>query len=64
MSRPPGEDELLTRIGATIARGEAGDKITGSTYLRFRIVVLKREGGQISRRVGSTPPAGTVRYEF
>ena len=46
------EDELLTRIGATIARGEAGDKIKGSTYLRFRIVVLKREGGQISRRVG------------
>ena len=46
------EGELLTRIAATIARGETGDKITGSTYLRFRIVVLKREGEQISRRVG------------
>ncbi|MDP9130442.1 MAG: hypothetical protein M3N35_08660 [Candidatus Binatota bacterium] len=46
------EGELLTRIAATIARGETGDKVTGSTYLRFRIVVLKREGEQISRRVG------------
>ncbi len=46
------EVELLTRIAATVARGETGDKVTGSTYLRFRIVVLKREDGQISRRVG------------
>lgn len=46
------EDELLTRIAATVARGETGDKVIGSTYLRFRIVVLKREGEQISRRVG------------
>jgi hypothetical protein len=46
------EGELLTRIAATIARGETGDKTTSSTYLRFRIVVLKREGEQISRRVG------------
>ncbi len=46
------EDELLTRIAATVARGETGDKTTGSSYLRFRIVVLKREGEQISRRVG------------
>lgn len=46
------EDELLTRIAAGIARGETGDKITGPTYLIFRIVVLNREGEQISRRVG------------
>ena len=46
------EVELLTRIAATVARGETGDKVTGATYLRFRIVVLKREDEQISRRVG------------
>jgi hypothetical protein len=51
------ESELLTRIAAAIARGETGDQITGSTYLRFRIVVLKREGEQISRRVGFVSPA-------
>ena len=42
------EDELLTRI----ARGELGDKATGPAYLMFRIVVVKRDGEQITRRVG------------
>jgi hypothetical protein len=45
------EDELLTRITATVPRGESGDKVTGSRYLMFRIVVIKRYGGQITRRV-------------
>lgn len=57
------EDELLTRIAATVARGETGDKVTGATYLMFRIVVLKREGEQITRRVGFVSSArrlGTI----
>ena len=51
------ETELLTRIAAAIARGETGDQTAASTYLRFRIVVLKREGEQISRRIGFVSPA-------
>ncbi|HYJ14066.1 MAG TPA: hypothetical protein VE170_01160 [Candidatus Limnocylindria bacterium] len=54
------ETELFTRIVAAIARGETGDQITASTYLRFRIVVLKREGEEISRRVGFVSPAQRV----
>ena len=46
------EDELLTRIADAIAQGAAGGKITGSTYLMVRIVVVKREGEQITQRVG------------
>ena len=51
------ETELLTRIATAIARGETGDQFAASTYLRFRIVVLKREDEQISRRVGFVSPA-------
>ena len=51
------ETELLTRIAAAIARGETGERVNGPTYLRFRIVVLKREGEQISRRIGFVSPA-------
>jgi hypothetical protein len=44
-------DELLTRIADAIAHGEAGDKINRSDYLIVRIVVVKREGEQITQRV-------------
>ncbi len=41
------EDELLTRIAAGIPR----EPITVPTYLMFRIVMVKREGEEITERV-------------
>ena len=44
-------NELLTRVAHGIAHGEASGMATGSAYLIVRIVVIKREGKQITRRV-------------
>lgn len=46
------EDELLTRIAHALADDETGKKNVGSADLLFRVVVVKREGAALTRRVG------------
>lgn len=55
------EDALLTRIAAAVTRGETGDAVIEAIYLRFRIVVLTRESGQIDERVGLVSSARRIR---
>jgi hypothetical protein len=47
------ETELLTRIAAAIAGGETGGRVIGSTYVRFRIVVLNYSSCSRSSMLGA-----------
>lgn len=46
-----GENELVLRIANAIQRGEVTNHFTQPAFLRIRIVVLKRQAGQITRQV-------------
>ena len=46
------EDELLTRIVRALADDETGDQSVEAAYLLVRIVVVKREGAALTRRIG------------